>query len=77
MNHDDIWPTLNKTRELQVDSEVTGGTAADHLDQGGAVNEIGVKVLMGSQRNGVLCDGSAKTSVSSCSSPTTVAFIPV
>lgn len=46
VNHDDIWPTLNKTRELQVDSEVIAAIAADHLDQGGAVNEIGVKVLM-------------------------------
>jgi glucosamine--fructose-6-phosphate aminotransferase (isomerizing) len=45
VNFDAIWPKLNKTRELQVDSEVIAAIAADHLDAGGAVEEIGAKVL--------------------------------
>lgn len=45
VNYDDIWPTLTKTRELQVDSEVIAAIAADHLENGGAVEEIGAKVL--------------------------------
>lgn len=45
VNYDDVWPKLNKTRELQVDSEVIAAIAADHLDNGGAVEEIGAKVL--------------------------------
>jgi glucosamine--fructose-6-phosphate aminotransferase (isomerizing) len=45
VNYDAIWPKLNKTRELQVDSEVIAAIAADHLDNGGAVEDIGAKVL--------------------------------
>ncbi|MDP3960834.1 MAG: glucosamine 6-phosphate synthetase [Pseudorhodobacter sp.] len=45
VNYEDIWPTLNKTRELQVDSEVIAAIAADHLDAGGAVEDIGARVL--------------------------------
>lgn len=45
VNYDAIWPKLNKTRELQVDSEVIAAIAADHLDNGGAVEDIGARVL--------------------------------
>ncbi|MDV4144360.1 glucosamine 6-phosphate synthetase [Shimia sp. FJ5] len=45
VNYGAIWSKLNKTRELQVDSEVIAAIAADHLDAGGAVEEIGAKVL--------------------------------
>lgn len=45
VNCDDIWQSLNKTRELQVDSEVIAAIAAEHLENGGAVGEIGAKVL--------------------------------
>lgn len=45
VNVDDIWGALNKTRELQVDSEVIAAIAADHLENGGGVEEIGAKVL--------------------------------
>lgn len=45
VNCDAVWPKLNKTRELQVDSEVIAAIAADHLDNGGAFGEIGAKVL--------------------------------
>ncbi|MGR3549528.1 glucosamine 6-phosphate synthetase [Pseudooceanicola sp.] len=45
VNFDDIWPTLGKTRELQVDSEVIAAIAAEHLENGGSVEEIGARVL--------------------------------
>lgn len=45
VNTDSIWPTLSKTRELLVDSEVIAAIAAEHLDIGGQVEEVGVKVL--------------------------------
>lgn len=45
VNYDDIWPTLTRKRELEVDSEVITAIAADHLDAGGAVEEIGKVVL--------------------------------
>lgn len=45
VNHDDIWTQLSKTRELQVDSEVIAAIAAEHLEAGGAVEEIAAKVL--------------------------------
>jgi len=56
VNFDAIWPKLNKTRELQVDSEVIAAIAADHLDNGGAVEDIGAKVL---EECRVLCAGRA------------------
>jgi len=45
VNYDDVWPTLTRLRELEVDSEVITAIAADHLDAGGAVDEIGKVVL--------------------------------
>lgn len=45
VNYDDIWPTLTRKRELEVDSEVITAIAADHLDAGGAVEEISKVVL--------------------------------
>lgn len=45
VNCEDIWPTLNRSRELEVDSEVIAAIAADHLDAGFAVEEIGQVVL--------------------------------
>lgn len=45
VNCDDIWPSLTKTRELQVDSEVIAAIAAEHLENGGVVEEIGARVL--------------------------------
>lgn len=40
VNYQDIWPTLTRLRELEVDSEVIAAIAADHLDAGGAVEDI-------------------------------------
>lgn len=45
VNHADIWPTLGKERQLQVDSEVIAAIAAEHIEAGGAVEEIADKVL--------------------------------
>jgi len=45
VNCEDIWSSLSKNRELQVDSEVIAAIAAEHLENGGAVEEIGAKVL--------------------------------
>lgn len=45
VNYDDVWPTLTRKRELEVDSEIIAAIAADHLDAGGAVEEIGAEVL--------------------------------
>ena len=45
VNHDDIWTRLNKTRELQVDSEVIAAIAAEYLEAGGSVEEIAGKIL--------------------------------
>ncbi|EAP77333.1 glucosamine 6-phosphate synthetase [Roseovarius nubinhibens] len=45
VNFDEIWPKLTRTRELEVDSEVIAAIAADHLDAGGAVEDIGKIVL--------------------------------
>lgn len=45
VNHTDIWPTLGKKRQLQVDSEVIAAIASEHLEMGGAVEAIADKVL--------------------------------
>lgn len=45
VNHEEIWPTLHRERELQVDTEVIAAIAADHLEAGGLVKDIGREVL--------------------------------
>lgn len=45
VNDDAIWPQLGKARQLQIDSEVIAGIAADHLENGGSLAEVGHKVL--------------------------------
>lgn len=45
VNHADIWPTLSKVRELQVDTEVIAAIAAEHLESGGAVEDVASAVL--------------------------------
>lgn len=45
VNHEDIWPKLTKTRELEIDTEVIPALAAEHLEQGGAVEGIPAAVL--------------------------------
>lgn len=45
VNHEEIWPTLHRERELRVDTEVIAAIAADHLEAGGVVEDIGREVL--------------------------------
>lgn len=45
VNHEEIWPTLHRERELQVDTEVIAAIAAHHLEAGGLVKDIGREVL--------------------------------
>lgn len=45
VNHGDIWLTLGKERQLQVDSEVIAAIAAEHLEAGGSVEDVADKVL--------------------------------
>lgn len=45
VNYDKVWQGLTRARELEVDSEVIAAIALDHLDAGGAVEEIGRAVL--------------------------------
>jgi glutamine---fructose-6-phosphate transaminase (isomerizing) len=45
VNHEEIWPTLNRERMLIVDTEVIAALAADVLDGGGKVEDIAPRVL--------------------------------
>lgn len=45
VNDSEIWPKLKRSRQLQVDSEVIAAIAAEHLEDGGLVDEIAAKVL--------------------------------
>lgn len=45
VNHDAIWPQIGKVRELQIDTEVIAGIAADHLAKGGALEDMPARVL--------------------------------
>jgi glucosamine--fructose-6-phosphate aminotransferase (isomerizing) len=45
VNHDALWSQVSKVRHQEVDTEIIAAIAADHLDQGGAVDGIASKVL--------------------------------
>lgn len=45
VNHEEIWTKIKKTRQLQIDTEVIPAIAAEHLEAGGAVEDIPGKVL--------------------------------
>jgi len=45
VNHDSIWNTLKKKRELDIDTEIIAAMVAEHLDDGLKVDEIPVKIL--------------------------------
>lgn len=45
VNHEAIWEQLSKKRALQIDSEVIAAIAAEHLENGGALAELPVRVL--------------------------------
>lgn len=50
VNEDKIWESINVPRELKIDSETIVAIAEDHLNKGGAIEEIPNKVLN-------LCEG--------------------
>jgi glucosamine--fructose-6-phosphate aminotransferase (isomerizing) len=45
VNHEALWLQVDKVRHLEIDTEIIAAIAADHLAQGGAVEDIAVKVL--------------------------------
>lgn len=45
VNHEEIWQHIGKVRQLQIDTEVIPAIAADHLDNGGLIEDIPSKVL--------------------------------
>lgn len=45
VNHETIWPTLNKNRTQDIDTEVIAAIAADVVEQTGRVDEVAAKVL--------------------------------
>lgn len=50
VNHDAIWSQIDKSRFLEIDTEVIAAIAADVLEKGGSPNQIAERVLS-------LCDG--------------------
>jgi|TARA_R100000049_G_C1954646_1_gene106634 hypothetical protein len=45
VNHEALWEPLRKTRELQIDTEIIAAIAAEHLEDGGKVEDIAAAVL--------------------------------
>lgn len=45
VNHEAIWGQLNKNRTLEIDSEVIAAIAAEHMENGGTLNDLPAKVL--------------------------------
>lgn len=45
VNHDDIWSHLDKTRELQIDTEVIAAIASAHIGQGSLLEDLPAKIL--------------------------------
>ncbi len=45
VNHDALWTKIDKKRLLQIDTEVIAAIAAEHLENGGAVADLGTQVL--------------------------------
>lgn len=45
VNHEAIWDTLSKTREMEIDTEVIPAIAAEHLESGGTIEGVPHAVL--------------------------------
>jgi TRAP-type uncharacterized transport system fused permease subunit len=71
VNDEAIWPSLGRSRQLQIDTEVIAALAADHLAQGRPVETIAQAVLQAC-RGVVAC---ALFAAVSGSSPATVVAI--
>lgn len=45
VNHELLWSSLGRTRYQEIDTEVIAAIASEHLDKGGSVDDIGLRVL--------------------------------
>jgi len=45
VNHEQIWKQLDKPRFLEIDTEVIGAIAADHVERGNSVETLAARVL--------------------------------
>lgn len=45
VNHEEIWAQINKTRELQIDTEVIAAITSAHFDAGGELDKLPSKIL--------------------------------
>lgn len=45
VNHEELWGQIGKKRYQEIDSEVIAAITIEHLEQGGSVDDISVRVL--------------------------------
>lgn len=45
VNHESLWSQINKVRHQEIDTEIIAAIVADHLELGGAVEDISDRVL--------------------------------
>ena len=45
VNADELWEELDKSRKLEIDTEVIGALAASHLEEGGSLDELPQLIL--------------------------------
>jgi glucosamine--fructose-6-phosphate aminotransferase (isomerizing) len=45
VNHESIWPQIGKTRALQIDTEVIAVIVAAHLEDGGDLEQLPLRIL--------------------------------
>ncbi len=45
VNHDELWELIGKARYQEIDTEIIAAIAANHLEKGGQVEHIAVRVL--------------------------------
>lgn len=50
VNHESIWASLKKKRELEIDTEVIAAIAAEHIESGGLLEALPARIL-------TLCEG--------------------
>lgn len=45
VNHEDIWPIIDRSRELQIDTEVIAAIASAYIDEGGDLDKLPSRIL--------------------------------
>lgn len=45
VNHESIWPQINRNRELEIDTEVIAGIASAHIEEGCDIDSLPGKIL--------------------------------